>query len=731
MATITKASEIPMEREKLQLLLLENPNYFGTLQEKDAIAAKFKPVLIKKGDTAYEQLTCVGYNPELQDLTGIVNIKLNGGYNGGFCTQGSKEYVRFFINYGGGWQDLGVTSFDVHDTPHTGENPLDYAVNLHFVPNLAHCCFEAAVLPKVRAILSWNFMPPAGNHNFIPVWGNILDVNIQIAPSHSIICLLKQGLAGIGVSISEEKAAVLSQTLASATADPDAFNQISAASDKELSLAELVKAYGKEVEPARVGFTTIAKSLSFGAANIDQVHAEFKTVGFDIAKIMATIIKPNYNTTYEELKCVGLNRDTSVLNATFNVKKTAGYSGGLCSKGSREYVAFYMDFGSGWVYMGTSSVGVHDITPLPGGGISYDVELPVNLAPYQKQSCKDVYLARVKAILSWNQLPPINPNWVPVWGNAIQAWVEVGYSIFTGGESLPFITSIGTFPATKVNTFTGLVDKTWGAPDASVDAYDGYSFNGAIPITGIITSPPDSNNNPINEMRYRIMLKKASQPITAYAPVTNTFNVLKTVISGGIPTSAVVPQVNNLGYYNYLVDFTPPTIVTVYGDLLGELLLPDSDLYEFYIETEAGFTTSVYSVKTDVHAPINVHINIDGGQDCGTLKQGNPVTGTYSIADIENNCLGVSFEILYYPPGTSSALTVDGAAQGFDTIVPVPAVGKSGVWAITTDHLTPCGYNLRMYAYDKTIVCYHTLSYAYGITSQYTYDTLGFCLAKP
>jgi len=730
--TTPETTAIPMEREQLHTLLLANPNYFGTLAATDPLAAKFKPVLVKTGDTAYEQITCVGYNPELQELSGIVKINLNAGYNGGPCTIGSKEYVRFFIDYGAGWQDLGVQSFDVHDIAHTTQNPLDYAVNMHFVPQVEHCCFETPVLPKVRAILSWSFMPPAGNPNYIPVWGNVLDVNIQIPPSTSIACLLKKGLGNIGVDITKANAAILSTALPATAINTEALKQGAAAMNETVSLVDLVKTYGNTVEPERVGFSTIANALSLSTVNTPQVHAEFAAAGLDIAKVMAAISKPNYNTTYEEVKCVGLNRDTSILNATINLKKSSGFAGGLCTKGSREYVAFYMDFGAGWVYMGTSSVGVHDITPIPGGGLCYNVELPVNLLPYQKQNCQDVYLAKVRAILSWNQLPPVNPNWIPFWGNVIDAWVEIrNTTIGTTGNKTPYITAIGTLPATKINTVTGLVDKTLGAPDASVDGYDGYSFNGSIPIIGIITTPPDSNDNPASEMKYRIMLKKAAQPDSAFAPVTNTFNVLKTVISGGMPVSTTVPQVNNLSYYNYLVDYTPPTIVTVYGDLLGELLLPDSDLYEFYIETDGGIKTSRYRVKTDVHAPTNVHIHIDGGQDCGTLKQGNPVTGTYSIADIENNCLGILFEILYYPPGTSSALTVDGAAQSFDAVVSVPPTGKNGVWSISTDKLTPCGYNFRMYAYDKTIVCYHTLSYAYGITSQYTYDTLGFCLAKP
>src|SRR2546429_2310074 len=43
------------------------------------------------------------------------------------------------------------------------------------------------------------------------------------------------------------------------------------------------------------------------------------------------------------------------------IKRPNGYSGGLCTAGSQEYVAFWVDWGSGWSYAGTTSVSVHDI----------------------------------------------------------------------------------------------------------------------------------------------------------------------------------------------------------------------------------------------------------------------------------------------------------------------------------------------------------------------------------
>ena len=54
-----KAHVIEKERSNFRLLLLENANYFGTI-DKSALKPVFKMVT----NTEYEQLNCVGYNPD-------------------------------------------------------------------------------------------------------------------------------------------------------------------------------------------------------------------------------------------------------------------------------------------------------------------------------------------------------------------------------------------------------------------------------------------------------------------------------------------------------------------------------------------------------------------------------------------------------------------------------------------------------------------------------------------
>ena len=81
-------------RRTARLRLIHNPNYFGNLTNLgvDDFPA---PTLLKVDDTNYEELTCLGYNPDTEILTAVVRVKLGEGYYGGPCTDGSREYVRF------------------------------------------------------------------------------------------------------------------------------------------------------------------------------------------------------------------------------------------------------------------------------------------------------------------------------------------------------------------------------------------------------------------------------------------------------------------------------------------------------------------------------------------------------------------------------------------------------------------------------------------------------------
>ena len=110
---------IQIERTRFKSLLLQNPNYFGNLED----SATFKPVKVITGQHAlssrWSASDCIrrttGSRPSCRSSR-------RSGYGGDICA-GSREYVRFYVDLfdNGVWHDVGVSSVRVYDIP--GEKP--------------------------------------------------------------------------------------------------------------------------------------------------------------------------------------------------------------------------------------------------------------------------------------------------------------------------------------------------------------------------------------------------------------------------------------------------------------------------------------------------------------------------------------------------------------------------------------------------------------------------------
>ena len=186
---------IERERSHFKQLIALNPNHFGSFRPRGGArpgpgvkgAESFAEAAeaAAAGNTSYASLGCVGYNPTLALLEATVTIKRDFGYAGDLCSGGSTEFVRFYVDLGGGWVDAGVAAFQAHDIPGGRDcagdatKPLTYAVSLPFDP-ARHVCWTPQ-LPLVRAVLSWQWMPPAGQPDWIPPWGERVERRIQIA----------------------------------------------------------------------------------------------------------------------------------------------------------------------------------------------------------------------------------------------------------------------------------------------------------------------------------------------------------------------------------------------------------------------------------------------------------------------------------------------------------------------------------------------------------------------
>ncbi len=86
---VAAQSETPLyekERAQFKALLLGNPNYFGNLKE-----SPFKPVLKIEGNRTYEEIGCVGFQPQFNRLEAVVFVKQQSGYGGGLCSDGTQE----------------------------------------------------------------------------------------------------------------------------------------------------------------------------------------------------------------------------------------------------------------------------------------------------------------------------------------------------------------------------------------------------------------------------------------------------------------------------------------------------------------------------------------------------------------------------------------------------------------------------------------------------------------
>ena len=60
--------------------------------------------------THWEEITCLGFNPQMQRMEAVVSIKQSTGYNGNLCSAASAEYVRFYVDFkdGNGFVDMGL-----------------------------------------------------------------------------------------------------------------------------------------------------------------------------------------------------------------------------------------------------------------------------------------------------------------------------------------------------------------------------------------------------------------------------------------------------------------------------------------------------------------------------------------------------------------------------------------------------------------------------------------------
>jgi hypothetical protein len=694
-------------RQKFRALLLANPNYFGNLQ-----GSPFPPKFDMSLNTTYEELGCIGYQPQFRRLEGVVYLKQNSGYGGGLCSPGTQEYVRFYLSFDNGatWHDQGMTSFTAWDIPFEGR--LEYAVALDIQPNERLCLFEN--LPLVRAILSWDDPPPPNTPDFPPVWGNVKQERIQIGAwdfpdLDSIFTAAKVKLPPSILSLVDVKKPVPLKK-------PD-----------PLTPAQLFERYRlKDVPPHRFLHKQFAQYLSAPVA-IKSGAGPFSMpdTAIDWATILETYLATDGNTSFEELTCIGLEPNDDLLVGVIKVKLPNGFSGGLCEPGSQEYVAFWVDHGAGWTYAGTTSVNVHDLVGVPAGGLHYAVFLPVNLAAHRRPCGKGPVYARVRAILSWNMPPPPgDPNYRPTWGNREETLIHIKPGPTLDGQ-VPYLSSVGDVAESNVNAN----GKANGSTIHTGLVCSDSPFGGRIVISGHV-----SNASP--GLKYRVMRKPHLAPDTSYVPMTNEPSGLSVYLNqfDGVTwtQTLIVMHADSNGWYPYEDYSSNHSIEKHVLHVWHSTVAEDGLTFDLRIELDtdndgvADSHSNVVSVLVD-NTPPDAALDIDlgVGVECADFAPGATFSGHYTASDtyfgsfsFEIQPSGPAHGVLPVPPSGTSAFL--GGSIGDPGVV-------GGVYTLNTGAaggvgpMDPCGYALILHVSDRTNV-------NSGGGRNYAQKAVGFCL---
>lgn len=750
---------VEVERTQFKSLLLQNPNYFGNLE-----TSPFTPIKVIQGDTAFEQLVCLGLNPPYDRLEGVIHVKQDTGYGGDICAPGTREYVRFYVDLfdNGTWHDVGLASVAVHDIP--GAKPLCYAVRRDFASFKKFCLFENIV--RVRAILQWNAAPPANTPGYVPVWGNVLNVQVQIHPLKFLLFgdLIKE-LTKIPIKIPDPIGPVIKEL--------DPAVKLTALDAQPLTLAQRKHLYANKGVPVhRLAFPEVQQLLTLSdptalAASGQASLVELGLSVSELAGLAAKLFPTDGDTSFEELRCTGLYPESDLLEAVLTVKKATGFSGPLCGQGSTEYVAFWIDFfdGNGFQYMGTATANVHDLQTIPEEDIQYAVFLKKDLSKYRVPCEIGPRVVRLRAILSWQVAPPPgNPNYVPVWGNREECLVQLHPGALVG--HIPLIETVGDIGVDDISQLSGLA-----TGDGQIGAFSVLDspFGGEVRVTGRIGDPPDSFGGGATPFKYRIEVF-GPPPFNSWQPLTNPITVKVSEWFLGIPVQcapgdfvcdvALTPMDDGDGFgpgwYQYLEDtkglnqrflvvdklaswHTTPAMEGLWlmrisaKDPAGPFLFPGIQTVRVRIDNTppsgpAG--PGATQAQIDANPPLTITGATFNGNpipaiDCGKFPVGAVITGTYEVHDPGLTSPSQHFNALtlsVIPAGPANGVTTSPSSRSYP--VQVPTTGEAGTWTLDTSGMDPCGYVVRLVASDRTN--YNSAGYALYIT----YD-VGFCLEAP
>ncbi len=667
--------------------------------------------------TYWEQVTCAGYNPQFRRLEAVVKVYQTTGYNGNLCSNGSLEYVRFFMDFhdGLGFQDMGSTTFkvaDISNAPPGPQHPLSYLAYLFIddtkYKKLLDC--EKAVIPTLRAVLSWNSVP-SPDANVLPHYGNRIDADIQLARKYRVF---PWELAEI------TKLPVLTDYL-----HPDFELDLK---PPQVYSAEAVQKANKAagVPDHRTFYSALGSKINstvdFSKAASTFSIKSLDKLGIDLSKFLEFFNGEGKeaDVTFEELTCVGLNTATDSLGAVIHIKKDAGFNGNLCSNGSAEHVAFWADWNNNGIfdqYLGTVSLNVHDIKNIPAGGLYYNVLLPFDVSERLK-TCDSPNIIRVRAVLSWESLPSTtDPNLLNTWGNFKDALVQLRPASNPGSGIHTIISYVGNVDRQFIHPTEHLYNYQAFAPNAN----NNRPWGGGVNIKGII-----DRNAFAGVIKYRLRYKLG---VYTVPPATSdtTFQPVAASVTNSLwnPFLSPSPFSNTQladadGWFVYLIDAGNPvpanrvfsndgnvladwnasgltdgtyTIHFEYTDELGNPVT--GDLFSIIICNKGMAISPTANATVDLSKELD--LVIDGG-DCHSYTPGAPMINGHLRA-VHPYFADWSLDL--QPTSHTHGALPSPVSRSYSALGDTG--DANGVWSLDTSLLDPCGYTVSIGAHTRVI----------------------------
>jgi hypothetical protein len=147
------------------------------------------------------------------------------------------------------------------------------------------------------------------------------------------------------------------------------------------------------------------------------------------ADILRCVQRYSEVTLWEELLCAAIFPKAEKLIAIVSQRQAEGYSGILRRHGSVQYVRFFIDWGdqNGFHALGLSHFKVCDAAPDEAEErypVCHLVSTKFNADRYW-DALMQGYQPVVRAVLSWNRVPELDADFLPVFGNRIDSTIRV------------------------------------------------------------------------------------------------------------------------------------------------------------------------------------------------------------------------------------------------------------------------------------------------------------------